>query len=247
MRRKYLIIILIILALGIYLNRAYSYIYQKIGSANLPPVSRMGIYIIDNANAGQNITYVALGDSLTAGAGVEQYQQSYPYLLAQKIAEAKKSKVTLKILAIPGEKTADLINDLLPAAIADQPEVITLLIGVNDIHGFIFKADWQKKYEQILRELTQKTTAKIYLINLPEIGANNLLLPPYNYYFRAVTKKFNKVIKELASQYNLAYIDLATPTADLFKQPGAHYAADFFHPSAAGYALWAQIIYADLH
>ncbi|MFA6304298.1 MAG: SGNH/GDSL hydrolase family protein [Patescibacteria group bacterium] len=251
MPKKYWIIICFVLAVGIYLNRSYAYIYQRIDKAGLNPPVQNQLYSFGYTNDVPSYEdyalYVALGDSLTAGVGVDQYEQSFPYLLAKKIADAKQPKViTLKTLAVPGAKTADVLT-LLPTVIANKPQAVILLIGVNDIHGNVSKDDFKKNYEQIVSELTKKTSAKVYLINLPAIGANNLLLLPYNYYFRALTKNFNKVIKELAEQYNLTYIDLHTPTADVLKHNGNYYSVDFFHPSAIGYQHWAEIIYADLH
>ena len=238
-------IILVLVALAVYLNRAYAHIYSTLNKAHLLSPDKNTTYII-NRNASANLTYVALGDSLTAGVGVSQYEESYPYLLAQKIAN-QQTQVTLKNLGIPGFKTQDLINNSLEQAVASKPDVITLLIGVNDLHGYISKKDFQKNYQQILVTLSKKTTAKIYVIGLPPIGSNQLLLFPYNYYFRWQTKQFNQTIKDLATQHNLTYIDLETPTAQVSKNTGPYYSIDSFHPSAQGYELWARIIYASFH
>lgn len=246
MPKKYLIIILVLIALAIYLNRAYAHIYSTLNQAHLLAPDKLGTYIIDNNNSSASLTYVALGDSLTAGVGTTEYQESYPYLLAQKLA-GKQTKVTLTNLAIPGFKTKDIIDNSLETTIASKPEVITLLVGVNDIHGNISETDFQKNYQQILAELTTKTNAQIYLINLPQIGSNQLLWPPYNYYFRWQTKNFNQIIRDLAVQYKLNYIDLDTPTAQVLKNNGPVYSADSFHPSALSYKSWAEIIYASFN
>jgi len=245
MPKKYLIIILILIALVIYLNRAYAHIYNTLGQANLLAPDKLETYVVGD-NKSSAINYVALGDSLTAGVGTTKYQESYPYLLAQKLA-GNQTKVTLTALAIPGFKTKDILDNSLKTVITSKPEIITLLIGINDIHSNISKTDFQKNYQQILEELTKKTTAKIYLINLPEIGSNQLFWPPYNYYFRAKTKNFNQIIQDLAIQYKLNYIDLDTPTAQALKNNGPIYSADSFHPSAISYKSWAEIIYANFN
>jgi len=246
MPKKYLIIILVVIVLGIYLNRAYAHIYNTLDQAHLLAPDKLGTYVVGDNKSSTNLTYVALGDSLTAGVGTTEYQDSYPYLLAQKLAGTQ-TKVTLTNLAIPGFKTKDLIDNSLATAIVSQPDIITLLIGVNDLHGNISATDFQQNYQQILTELTTKTTAQIYLINLPQIGSNQLLWPPYNYYFRWQTKNFNQIIKDLAVQYKLNYIDLNTPTAQVLKNNGPIYSVDSFHPSALSYKSWAEIIYANFN
>lgn len=237
-----LILALVIISI-LYFNRSYGYIYNHIDKIALQNPDRNHSHLVfNNELASSSLTYVALGDSLTAGVGADVYEESYPYLLAEYFA-GNDYQVTIKSRAIPGAKTNDLLNGLVPPAIRDNPDIITLLIGVNDIHGQISLEDFRNNYEKILERISKETKAKIYIINIPYIGANNLLLPPYNYLFDRRTKQYNKVISELVLKYNLEYIDLYTQTEDLFKENGSHYATDFFHPSAQGYKIWADLIY----
>jgi lysophospholipase L1-like esterase len=151
--------------------------------------------------------------------------------------------VVLKDAAFPGAKTSDLKGDLLEQVIKDQPNVVTILIGVNDIHGLVGESEFKNNYEEILKRLTKETTAKIYIVNIPFIGGTDLLWLPYNFYFDYQTKQFNEIIQNLAESYNVKYIDLYSKTVEEFKKSGDHYAADSFHPSEKGYADWAKIIY----
>ncbi len=243
-RRRYLLALAIILAvIGLYLNRAYAHIYNTIGAANLPPVNRIGDQLVfNNMTATSSLVYLALGDSLMAGAGTSSAQDSLPYLLADRLAGRDK-KVILQNYSVPGYKTADLINNLLSPAVQTKPQVITLLIGVNDIHNNVSADVFRHNYGEILERLTKETSAAVYAVNIPFIGADTMMLPPYQVYFDARTREFNAIIKELSVKYHIVYIDLYTPTVALFKQAGAHYSADLFHPSAAGYKIWAGIIY----
>lgn len=239
--------ILVVLAFGIYLNRSYAYIYRKIGEAGQMPINSEKEYIIsNNIMATSSLTYAALGDSLTTGVGVSDEAEALPNLLAQRLSGADK-KIILTNYSVPGYKTADLINELLPEAIVANPDIVTLLIGVNDIHNQVSVTDFKNNYEQILSRLKEGTKARVYVVNIPFIGADKLMLPPYQYYFDGQTKEFNTVIKDLAVKYQVSYIDLYTPTVNLFKKTGDHYSADLFHPSASGYKIWADIIYDSIH
>jgi len=262
-RKKYLILVIILaVASGIYLNRAYAHIYGAIGGANLRPVNGEKTYIMTDVyllegfdllngvmainETDNTLIYTALGDSLTAGAGTVRDKEILPYLLAGKIF-AKDKQIILQNRAVPGAKTADVIANFLPAAIGDNPDIITLLIGVNDIHDKVSAGEFQKNYEEILSRLKNETSAEIYVINLPFIGADSLMLPPYQSLFDARTREFNKIIKKLADKYSVKYINLYSPTVDLFKHSGNHYSSDLFHPSAFGYQLWADIIYDSIN
>jgi lysophospholipase L1-like esterase len=247
MNKKYLKILgLVVIIIGAYLYLSHAYIFYEIKTAGLKSSDREQTYLIGaNNNAEKKVVYIALGDSLTAGVGVASYQDSYPYVLAKKLV-GNKDEITLKNFSYPGARTADLIKDLLTAAIAQNPGVVTLLVGTNDVFGNISADVFKKNYQNILERLTKETKAEIYAISIPFIGSDTLLLPPYNYYYKNKIIKFNKIIKELADFYNIRYIDIANPTAAEFKKNGSHYAADRFHPSAIGYKEWSEIIYGDI-
>ncbi len=238
--------IFIILVIVAYLFWTHHRIYQIIGAAGLRFHDIKSEYTIGNdMGEKKKIIYSALGDSLTSGVGADTYEESYPYLLATKMAKEETS-ISFINNSYPGARTDDIIKNLLDNAIANKPDIVTVLIGVNDIHGFVPITKFKKNYEKIVQELKNKTQAKIVLISIPNIGTDALLGFPYNIYFRQKTDEFNEVIKKLALQYQVKYIDLCTPTTEILKIEGVHYARDNFHPSASVYKTWAEIIYDKL-
>jgi len=237
----------VIFPFAAYLLAAHWLIYHRIAAVDLRASDNRHSYIFnEQATTSRGLVYVALGDSLTAGVGASLYEQSYPYLVAQKIA-GKATKVTHLNYSYSGARTSDLINDLLAKAIADKPDVVTLLIGTNDVHGNVSQDEFRRNYETLLTRLKTQTTAKINVISVPFIGTDSLLLPPYNYYYDAKIIRFNQIIKELAVSNHINYIDLTTPTLTYASQASGYYAADDFHPSGLGYQYWSQVIYDHLY
>lgn len=237
-----LILLLVLIAVGVYLNRSYAHIYDEITMVNLMAPKYLSAYVLGNkAKAAENV-YVALGDSLTAGVGVDTYELSYPYLVARSLAD-RAGGATLINQSFSGARSADIINLLLDETIEKQPDIVTILIGTNDVHGDISLAAFTKNYEDILSRLTQETKARVYAISIPYLGSGSLIRPPYNYYFPRRIRSFNEKIERLAKRYGVQYIDLYTSTTKVSVKDGPYYAADSFHPSADGYALWAPIIY----
>ncbi|MEI6597272.1 MAG: SGNH/GDSL hydrolase family protein [bacterium] len=244
MKKIFIIIIFLILAIGLYLYLVNAYTYSMFNRMGLRAPEAQHVYEFNSESMGENLTYAALGDSLTSGMGLNKYEESFPYLLAKDLA-ANAGKITLENFSYPGYRTDDLIKYLLEPAIAAKPKLITLLIGINDIHGFYSQAKFKKNYQTILERLTKETEAKIYAISLPFIG-DNIFLPPFNYYSNKQTIEFNKIIKELVAAYGVKYIDIAEPTKALFAENSSYYAADMFHPSAAGQVLWGKIIFDNI-
>lgn len=239
-----IISVLVVILLGVYLNRSYAFMYKKIEQAALLTPSDFGSYVVGDQSS-KPVSYVALGDSFTAGVGVETYTKSYPYIVSQRISENNK-KVELTPFAVPGARTQYILTQLLDSTIKKNPDIITVFIGVNDVHGNISIDDFKDSYTKIIERLTQETDAQIFVINLPYVGTKELIRIPYRQYFDTRTQKFNEVIKELAQEYDIGYIDLYTA-----QSPNSlnelYYSADLFHPGQIGYASWAQIIYENLN
>ncbi len=242
--KKILIYTIISLVLaGIYLNRSYAYIYYKIGNSGIVPVNTFaGQATFGNLSETTELKLVTIGDSLMTGSGASDSAHSLPYLLAQNMT-GKYKKVHLQNFAAPGFRTADLIRNLLSPAINAKPQVAVVLIGVNDIHGKVSAEDFENNYRLILTRLTTETKAKIYIVSTPFIGANTLMLPPYQYYFDTKTKEQNVIIQKLAREFAVTYIDLYADTHALFLKSGSQYSADLFHPSSLGYKIWADSLY----
>ncbi len=248
MKKFYIIIILsvAIIMSGIYLQLSYSRIYNKVSQENLKSPYINQKYSFGNGSANDKaLVYVSLGDSLTAGVGVDNYEKSYPYLLAEKLDS--KNNIIFKNRSIPGFTSKEVKDILLSSVLLDKPDIVTLLVGINDIRNSISKEEFKENYGQIIKTLKQKTTAKIYAINIPFIGSDKLILPPYSYYFDFKTNEFNKIIEELAQENDVQYIDLYSPTIKEFNTSDSYYSTDLFHPSAKGYETWANIIYADFN
>jgi lysophospholipase L1-like esterase len=193
-------------------------------------------------NTGSSVLYIPLGDSLSAGVGVPTYQQSFPYLVAEHLHEKRGVQVLLKPHAIPGATTDDAMAELLDKVVASQPNIVTILLGVNDVHIGVSPTTFRQNYEMILQRLIRDTHAILYIINIPYIGASDLTSPAESARLDGRTREFNVILQGLAQTYHIEYIDLYAPTL-LPSQQDEYYSADRFHPSQAGYKVWAHILY----
>ncbi|MDO8498387.1 MAG: SGNH/GDSL hydrolase family protein [bacterium] len=239
--KKILLVLFIILS--VYLNRAYAHIYAMMGDHNLPNPTTQKNITFPHKSSTPTLKYVALGDSLSAGVGSSSFKDSFPYLRAEKLA--RKNSVTLVNLALPGVQSADVLRNQVSLAILEDPQEITLFVGINDLHNLQSPEDFGKTYRQIILELKNKTSAQITLINLPNLGSDMLLYPPYNFLFDFRTRQFNKVITEIGQEENLKVIDLYDFTKEIVSKNADFYSVDEFHPSASGYKLWEQTIDAN--
>ena len=224
----------ILLIIGIYLSMSYISFYNFLGQKHLLSPPHETKIMVGNSSSSQTIIYVALGDSLTEGLGASDYKNSFPYLLTEKLSV--KGSVQLYNLARSGATSQDVVVTQLPKVLPLKPDLITLLIGTNDIHNLVSLKDFESNYRTIVATL-KKSEAKIYLFSIPYLGSDKIIYFPYKFALEERTRQFNNVVKKVSSDYGFEYIDLYT-----VKKSANFYSSDEFHPSDEGYREWLEVI-----
>ncbi len=191
----------------------------------------------------KNIKILFQGDSITdAGRDHRNYHdmgQGYPKYASELIKE-KHPDCDFEFInfGISGNRTSQLFDRLYTDAIAFDPDVVSILIGINDIwhrHDFgakILTTDKQieTNYRAILERLKAETNAKIVMI------APYVLDHPTKDYLREDLKTVTPIVRALADEF----ADVFIPLDDLFEeavktQPEPlYYSADGVHPNANG-------------
>ena len=192
------------------------------------------------------------GDSITdAGRDRRNYHNlgmGYPLYAAEEIQKAFPEKDFEFInFGIGGNRTCQLFDRLYMDGIAFQPDVFSILIGINDLwHRYgsekILTTDEQieTNYRAILQRLKAETTAKIVIIAPYMLDCDN------KEDMRANLPSILKIIKKLADEYADVYIPLNELFDEALKtQPEPqYYSHDGVHPNENG-AKFIGKIYAD--
>lgn len=180
-------------------------------------------------------TYVAIGDSLTAGTG-DQYpgieHLSWSDRLAQALAPHA-PHFNYHNLAVRGKTSTEMIAEQLPRAIDLKPDFVTILAGGNDLRV----SGWHpEQFRQNLTQLVQpfaESGAKVAVVAM----IDNLLVQPVamKAHMRpmyAAMRLVNRVVREVARDYGLLLIDLEQ-VADLHDLEMI--SADGIHANSYGY------------
>ena len=198
------------------------------------------------------------GDSITdAGRDRRNYRDmgaGYPKYAVEHIKAAHPdTEFDFINLGIGGNRTDQLFDRLYKDAIALEPDVISILIGINDVwhrHGgeriATTDAQIELNYRTILEELKAKTNAKIMILSpyLLDCEGKDAI--------RADLEKILPVIRKLADEYADVYVPLDKHFEEALKtMPEPHYySADGVHPNQNGAAfigkLYAEAIEAIL-
>ena len=185
------------------------------------------------------------GDSVTdAGRDKRNFHdmgKGYPHFAARGIREAlPDAEIEMINLGISGNRTDQLFDRLYSDAIELAPDVISILIGINDVwHRFgasrieTTPEQTEANYRAILERIKTQTNAKIVMLQ------PFLLDYEKNQHLRPGLDGLLPIIKRLADEYADLYIPLDELFAEAMQtQPEpCYYSADGVHPNENGAAF----------
>jgi len=199
-------------------------------------------FIMSNSFANGPIKYVALGDSYTIGTGA-QPPESWPSVVTDRLQKKGIPIELVANVARNGWTTKDVIDYELPYAIKSKPNVVSILIGTNDwVQGFSVEI-YRKNIQIIFDELVKLVgSSNVIVITSPDFSIS----PAGSGYSSGRNipqglSEFNNVLHEEAKLRNLKVIDIY-PLSQTMGKDSSFFSDDGLHPSAKGYALWADLI-----
>ncbi|MEV5175798.1 SGNH/GDSL hydrolase family protein [Streptomyces flaveolus] len=182
---------------------------------------------------GGPVRFVALGDSLTEGVGdpVGTGWRGWAALLAASLAQDGE-RVQFTNLAVSGAQTRDVLEKQTPAALELRPDLVSVVIGVNDTLRRTFDIRAVAAHlDQVYGPLTRQG-ATLLTACLPDPGAM-LRLPgalarPLARRQRAV----NTVVHALSERYGAVHLHAAD---DGWISDRSLWSADRLHPAERGH------------
>ena len=183
------------------------------------------------------VNYVALGDS--TGVGVGARNGGYVARLFQNIVSERPGS-NLTNLCVSGATTEDVLRSQLRRGIAANPNLVTLGIGINDIGHGIGVEDFGRNFEEILSELKKGTSAKVVVTNIPDISSAPRIPEFARQQYQQEIIAYNQRLEAIAARYEVTSFDVHSTTRDQLPSHPEFFSSDGFHPSDAGYQLWAN-------
>lgn len=183
--------------------------------------------------------YVALGDSYTIGTSVRA-KDRWPDQLVRRLP-------SLELIANPavnGFTSADLIEHELPGLAAWRPELVTVLIGVNDVVRGVDEDEYARNVDVILDRLTERVGAsRVVAVAIPDYTVT-----PRGGDYGDPTERlaaigsFNAIMAAGCGRRAIAFV---ADTWEISRRAGEDpslVAEDGLHPSGAQYRLWVDAI-----
>lgn len=184
------------------------------------------------------LRYVALGDSYTIGTSVTELER-FPNQLVARLPQLE----LVANLGVNGFTSRDLIEVELPKLPALRPDVVTILIGVNDVVQGVSVSEYRENLIQILPRLVELVGAeRILVVTIPDYTVT-----PQGGAFgdpaqqSAAIQEFNALMEQIATLNRVRVVDIYDISLEAATDRTL-VASDGLHPSGAQYGRWVDRI-----
>ena len=204
---------------------------------------------------GRRLRLAVLGDSTTAGVGVERAEDSLPYQLALRLADHHGQAVHVVSYGWAGARIADVARAQLPRALEPlrtsetEPflpgaDVVAIVIGSNDATHNTPRHRYRADLRAVLCTIRDANpTAPVVLAGIPAFRGALRAIEPLIFLADQYARLLRRVSRAEAARIGAAYADLAREVPRRIDPETPFLSVDQFHPSAAGYRIWADVIF----
>lgn len=186
---------------------------------------------------------VWVGDSLAAGLGAIAPELTIPHLVAAHGGR----RTRLHVFATPGATSADVVERQLPALsqlrdglgeIGQRIDAVGVTVGANDIGAFTSRRRFRRN---VAATVEAGDGAPVILVSIPQLADAIRLPQPLRGLAALRARWLDDVLQQAARQPGVHYASVRRRPAWIDRRARRSFlAADRFHPSGAGYAVWAD-------
>lgn len=182
----------------------------------------------------RTLKYLALGDSYTIGTGASDADHAWPSIIAARLG------AQLTNPAVNGYTTLDLIRDELPYVQSVEPDIVSVLIGVNDLVQGRSADEYRRSLTTIYDAVSGRPAVAVsiptwsYVPAAADFGGEDRV--------DRLTRVFNELARDQADGRGYAWVDLAEASTSGIGTMG-WIASDGLHPGDVQYAAWAEAIW----
>ena len=188
------------------------------------------------------VTYLALGDSYTIGEGVAA-GQTFPFQLADSLRARGFDVRPPTVIARTGWRSDVLLGAIDETSTGPTPDLVTLLIGVNDQYQGRSAEEFRGNFRLVLdraEALAVGGREDLIVVTIPDYSATPFASGRDTAAIRRALDGFDAVVVEEATARGLPVIDITPGSKAARQRPGVLLAADGLHPSGTQYAQWVS-------
>lgn len=224
-----------------------------LGAAIATPAALSALPVQATGDGGDNFTFLFQGDSITDGNRSRNTDwnhvmgHGYACLIASRLwFDLPDKKFHFFNRGVSGNTVPDLTKRWNEDTIALSPNVLSILVGINDLNATINgnKAFTMESYENDYRSLLIQTRQQMpnvqFVICEPFILPVGKVKEKWNLYQLEIITRQSSA-KKLAQQFDAIYVPLQDAFNEALKRaPAEYWIWDGIHPMPAGHELIAR-------
>ncbi len=187
------------------------------------------------------ITFLALGDSYTIGESVDENER-WPILLAKKIEEEVGILVEVTIIAKTGWTTDELMDAIAAADLANEYDMVSLLVGVNNQYRGYEVRQYKKEFEQLLKQsihFANNKKERVFVLSIPDYGVTPFAKDRNPEKIASDIDQYNIISQKICEKHEVVYLDI-TEISRKASSDQSLIADDGLHPSGKMYKMWSK-------
>lgn len=200
-----------------------------------------------------------IGDSITDGNrgrdGDPNHElgHGFVFMAAAELGLASPGSYTFINRGISGHRAAELYGRWEDDALMHEPDLISLLVGVNDVHGMLRNPmlrafdRFERTYRRIVEDTLELLPGTAFMLCEPFVLPSGWVRGEYDAWQRQI-EQVQAIIRRIADDYGQTFV----PLQDAFDRasasasaPAAYWLWDGIHPTPAGHALirdrWLEV------
>lgn len=200
------------------------------------------------------LVFLFQGDSITDGNRGRNLDPNhimghgYAYSVASRIgADFPDKGFTFYNRGISGNKITDLQKRWESDTLALRPDVLSVLIGINDVNGIINNAPeatsletFQGIYRTLLEDCRRANPEILFVLGIPFVYAVGKRAENWEQW-RDLTQARQEVVRRLAGEFDAVVVDYpAVLDKAMHQTPAAYWIWDGIHPTVFAHELMAR-------
>ncbi len=189
------------------------------------------------------VKYLALGDSYTIGQSVPESGR-FPVQLAEKLSTGGIKMAIPKLIAATGWTTQNLLSAVETQRPAEDFDLVTLLIGVNNQYQqrdtFGYRAQFQLCLKTALTHANGRKN-RVFVLSIPDYSVTAFGQRDNPALISGQIDQYNAINKAVTDEFGISYTDITAVSRLALTNKGLT-AADGLHPSGQQYALWMNLL-----
>lgn len=192
------------------------------------------------------VVYVALGDSTAEGIGASSEEATYVGRVHARLREHY-PRAVVHNLGVGGATSGDVLAGQVGQAVELAPHLVTLSVGPNDITGRIAVEAFERNVHAILARLREDTRAVVVVNSLPDLAVTpRFRRTPMAEAVGRLSVLFNESLARRVAEHGFVLVDLYQPSQVEVPTRPELVSRDGYHPSDAGYARWAELLWGGI-